>query len=119
MAESLLLPLVCSVACKASDGLIRSVTRGMWGVDDDRDRLERQLLAVQSIMADAESKSASNPAINRWMKDLRAAAYDADDVLDNFRYEALRREAQRAPGFMPPKVPSYFTVHNPFLLRSR
>lgn len=114
MAESLLLPLVCSVARKASDGLIRSVTRGMWGVDDDRDRLERQLLAVQSILADAESKSASNPAINRWMKDLRAAAYDADDVLDNFRYEA-----QRAPGFMPPKVPSYFTVHNPFLLRSR
>uniref|UniRef100_A0A0D3F448 NB-ARC domain-containing protein n=1 Tax=Oryza barthii TaxID=65489 RepID=A0A0D3F448_9ORYZ len=59
----------------------------MYGVDGDRPKLERQLLA------DAESKSETNPAIKRWMKDLNAAADEADDMLNEFQYEALRREA--------------------------
>uniref|UniRef100_A0A0E0DYK7 Disease resistance N-terminal domain-containing protein n=1 Tax=Oryza meridionalis TaxID=40149 RepID=A0A0E0DYK7_9ORYZ len=51
------------------------------------------LLAVERLLADAESKSETNPTVKRWMKDLNAAADEADDVLDEFQYEALRREA--------------------------
>uniref|UniRef100_A0A0E0G5E7 NB-ARC domain-containing protein n=1 Tax=Oryza nivara TaxID=4536 RepID=A0A0E0G5E7_ORYNI len=86
MAESLLLPVVRGVIGKATDVLVQKVTR-MYGVDGDHPKLERQLLA------DAESKSETNPAIKRWMKDLNAAADEADDMLNEFQYEALRREA--------------------------
>ncbi|CAL5000084.1 unnamed protein product [Urochloa decumbens] len=118
MAESLLLPVVCRVAGKAADVLVQSITH-MWGVDDDRRKLERHLLAVQSLLADAEVKSENNPAVRRWMKDLKAVAYRADDVLDDFQYEALHREAQSHRS-MTSKVQSYFfTLHNRLVFRHK
>uniref|UniRef100_A0A0D9XAE6 NB-ARC domain-containing protein n=1 Tax=Leersia perrieri TaxID=77586 RepID=A0A0D9XAE6_9ORYZ len=92
MAESLLLPVVHGVIGKAANALVQSVTR-MCSVDGDRGKLERQLLLVQCRLADAEEKSETNPAVKLWMKELKAVAYEADDVLDEFQYEALRREA--------------------------
>ncbi|XP_062191967.1 disease resistance protein RGA2-like [Phragmites australis] len=115
MADSLLLPVVRGVAGKATDVLVQSITR-MWGIDADRDMLERRLLAVQCLLADAEVKSETNPAVRRWMKDLKAVAYQADDVLDQFQYEALRREAQSRQS-MTSKVLSHFTHHNSLLFR--
>ncbi|KAL6661015.1 hypothetical protein ACP70R_000399 [Stipagrostis hirtigluma subsp. patula] len=115
MAESLLLPVVRGVAGKAADALVQRVTC-MWGIDGDRDKLERRLLAVQSLLADAEVKSETNPAVKRWMKELKAVAYRADDVLDDFQYEALRREAQsRWP--KKSKVLSFFTSQNRLVFR--
>uniref|UniRef100_A0ACD5Y855 Uncharacterized protein n=1 Tax=Avena sativa TaxID=4498 RepID=A0ACD5Y855_AVESA len=115
MAESLLLPVVRGVACKAADELVHGVA-AMWGVDHDRRKLERELGLVQFKIADAELKSETNPAIQMWMKDLKAAAHQADDVLDGFRYEALRREAQTG-GRTTCKVLDYFTSHSPLLFR--
>lgn len=89
---SLLMPLLGSVAAKAGDALVRELLRA-WGLDRARDKLERHLLAVQDILLDAEAKSRTSPAVRRWIKDLKTAAYQADDVLNDFRYEALRRRA--------------------------
>uniref|UniRef100_A0A0E0IFB6 Uncharacterized protein n=1 Tax=Oryza nivara TaxID=4536 RepID=A0A0E0IFB6_ORYNI len=115
MAESLLLPVVRGVVGKAAGALVQSVTR-MCGVDDDRRKLERQLLAVQCKLEDAEVKSETNPAVKRWMKDLKAVAYEADDILDDFHYEALHREAQIGDSTTR-KVLGYFTPHSPLLFR--
>ncbi|CAD6264876.1 unnamed protein product [Miscanthus lutarioriparius] len=115
MAESLLLPVVRGVVGKAADALVQKVTR-MWGVDGDRRDLELKLLYVQSLLADAEAKAeAENEAgraVKAWMKELRAAAYQADDVLDDFQYEALRREALSLRSTTS-KVLDYFTSRNP------
>ncbi|OEL18708.1 Disease resistance protein RGA2 [Dichanthelium oligosanthes] len=115
MAESLLLPVVRGVLGKAADALVQTVTR-MWGVDDDRRKLERHLLSVQCLLADAEVKSETNPAVKAWMRELKAAAYQADDVLDDFQYEALRREAQAGESTAA-KVQRYFSLHSPILFR--
>uniref|UniRef100_A0A0D3F442 Rx N-terminal domain-containing protein n=1 Tax=Oryza barthii TaxID=65489 RepID=A0A0D3F442_9ORYZ len=107
MAESLLLPVVRRVIGKTTDTLVQKVTR-MYGVDGDRRKLERQLLAVERLLADAESKSETNPAVKRWMKDLNAADDEADDVLDEFQYEVLHREAMSLKS-LGHKVRSYMT----------
>jgi len=97
MAESLLLPWVQGLVGKAADALVQNIT-SMWGVDTYRRKLERQLVYVRSLLADAEEKAEAKTeagrAVKAWMKKLKAAGYEADDVLDDFRYEALRREAQ-------------------------
>ncbi|CAD6245775.1 unnamed protein product [Miscanthus lutarioriparius] len=97
MAESLLLPWVQGLVGKAADALVQRVT-SMWGVDTYRRKLERQLVYVRSLLADAEEKAEAKTeagrAVKAWMKKLKAAGYEADDVLDDFRYEALHREAQ-------------------------
>ncbi|KAK3122301.1 hypothetical protein QOZ80_8BG0667780 [Eleusine coracana subsp. coracana] len=114
-AEWLLLPVVQGVVGKAADELVQSITR-MWGVDDDRERLERLLLYVQSLLPDAEAKSETNLAIRTWMKALKAVAYKADDVLDDFQYEALRREAQGNQSIAS-KLLSNFTSKDRLVLR--
>jgi len=115
MAESLLLPVVHGVVSKAADALVQSVTR-MWGVDKERRRLEGHLVYVQSLLADAEAKSETNHAVRTWMKELKAAAYQADDVLDDFQYEALRREAESGQSTAR-KVLSKFTSKNRLVFR--
>ncbi|VAI70741.1 unnamed protein product [Triticum turgidum subsp. durum] len=115
MAESLLLPLVRGVAGKAADALVQTVTR-MCGLEDDRETLERHLLAVQCKLANAEGRSQSNAYLRSWMEKLKAVAYEADDVLDDFQYEGLRREA-RIGKSTSRKVLSYVTYHSPLLFR--
>uniref|UniRef100_A0A453QCD0 Disease resistance protein RGA3 n=1 Tax=Aegilops tauschii subsp. strangulata TaxID=200361 RepID=A0A453QCD0_AEGTS len=66
----------------------------MCGLDDDRQTLERRLLAVESKLANAEEMSETNPYVKSWMKELKSVAYQADDVLDDFQYEALRRQSK-------------------------
>jgi hypothetical protein len=63
MADSLLLPVVTRVASKATDELVQSVTR-MWGIDTDRGKLERLLLAVQCMLPDAKVKGETTPALS-------------------------------------------------------
>ncbi|VAI68076.1 unnamed protein product [Triticum turgidum subsp. durum] len=91
---SLLMPLLGSLAAMAGDVLVTELLRA-WGLGKSRRKLERHLAAVQSILLDAEAKSRTDPAVRRWIKDLKTAAYHADDVLDDFRYEALRRHAAK------------------------
>ncbi|CAO2211705.1 unnamed protein product [Urochloa humidicola] len=91
MVGSLLLPWVEGLIGKVADALVQRVT-SMWGADGDRRKLERQLVYVRSLLADAgekaEAKTEAGRAVKAWMKKLRAAAYEADDVLDDFQYEA-------------------------------
>ncbi|TVU05132.1 hypothetical protein EJB05_48284, partial [Eragrostis curvula] len=90
MAGSLLLPLVGRVAGKVADALVTKATF-MWRVNDELEKLERQLLYVQSKLVDAEAQSETDRAVKRWTKNLRVVAYEAEHVLDVFQYEALRR----------------------------
>ncbi|XBI05968.1 hypothetical protein VPH35_134042 [Triticum aestivum] len=113
MAESLLLPLVRSVAGKAANTLVEAVTR-MCGLDNDRRGLERQLLAVEYKLARAEERSKTNTYIKSWRKELKSVAYEAGDVLDDFQYEALRRQSKIGKSTTC-KVLSYITHHNPLL----
>ncbi|XBI34105.1 hypothetical protein VPH35_119947 [Triticum aestivum] len=115
MAESLLLPLVRSMAGKAADALIETVSR-MCGLDDDRQTLERHLLAVECKLANAEEMSETNRYVKSWMKELKSIAYQADDVLDDFQYEALRRESKVGKSTTR-KALSYITCHSPLLFR--
>ncbi|KAF7105711.1 hypothetical protein CFC21_106490 [Triticum aestivum] len=115
MAESLLLPLLRGVAGKATDTLVETVTR-ICGLEDDRQTLERRLLAVECKLANAEERSETNGYVKSWMKELKSVAYEADDVLDDFQYEALRRQSKIGMSTSC-KVLSYVTRRNPLLFR--
>ncbi|VAI83684.1 unnamed protein product [Triticum turgidum subsp. durum] len=112
---SLLMPLLGSVA---GDALVGELLRA-WGLDKARRKLERHLAAVQCILLDADAKSRTNPAVRRWIKDLKTAACQADDVLDDFRHVALRRRvgAQSHSRSTPGKVLTYLTINSPVVFR--
>ncbi|MED6215923.1 hypothetical protein PIB30_002610 [Stylosanthes scabra] len=51
------------------------------------ERLKISLLAVESLVGDAEYKQLGDPAVKQWLNSLREAVYVADDLLD-CRYQS-------------------------------
>jgi hypothetical protein len=94
MAEWLIGPLLSMVKEKASSYLLEQY-KVMEGMEEQRKILERNLPAIMYIIQDAEEKGASRSDVAAWLKDLKTAAYEANDVFDEFKYEALRREAKK------------------------
>ncbi|TKW02455.1 hypothetical protein SEVIR_8G246001v4 [Setaria viridis] len=94
MAELVIGPLISMVKEKASSYLLDQY-KVMEGMAEQRKTLERKLPAILHIIQDAEEKGASRPEVAAWLKDLKTAAYEANDVFDEFKYEALRREAKK------------------------
>ncbi|XP_078158365.1 disease resistance protein RGA2-like [Carex rostrata] len=115
MADLLLSALVPVVMEKATDILVQRIS-DMWGLADQRERLHDKLLAVQHVLTDAEERGDANPAVKSWLAKLTSAAYDADDVLDEFLYEERRRDAVRR-GHKVGTSSGFFSLENSILFR--
>ncbi|CBI24953.3 unnamed protein product, partial [Vitis vinifera] len=56
---------------------------------------EEKLSEIHEVLNDAEEKQITKKSVKTWLGDLRDLAYDMEDILDEFAYEALRRKAMR------------------------
>ncbi|OEL31442.1 hypothetical protein BAE44_0007539, partial [Dichanthelium oligosanthes] len=54
---------------------------------------QAKLPAILHIIDDAEEKGAHQPGVRAWLKALRKVSYEANNVFDEFKYEALARQA--------------------------
>jgi uncharacterized protein YoxC len=94
MAELVIGLLVSMVMAKASSYLLDQYNV-MEGMEQQRKVLEHILTRILNIIQDAEEKGTSRDDVAAWLKDLKTAAYKANDVFDEFKYETLRREAKK------------------------
>ncbi|XP_044497833.1 putative disease resistance RPP13-like protein 1 [Mangifera indica] len=62
------------------------------GVDSDLKRLENKLRKIGNLLRNAEDKQLMDESVKEWLHNLQHWAYDAEDLLDEFAYEALRRK---------------------------
>ncbi|CAL5379594.1 unnamed protein product [Camellia sinensis] len=84
-------PLLKAVINKLlSSDLIDLARQG--GVDTSIKKLKKSFEDINDVLADAEDKQISDKAVNKWLKELQHLAYDADDVLDEFGTEVLRKK---------------------------
>ncbi|XP_065868115.1 putative disease resistance protein At3g14460 [Euphorbia lathyris] len=58
------------------------------------EKLNIMMNSVDGVMEDAEEKQITRPAVKRWLDDLKHAVYEAEDLLDEVAYEALRMEME-------------------------
>ncbi|KAL6311893.1 hypothetical protein AAG906_026538 [Vitis piasezkii] len=56
------------------------------------EKWENKLLEIHEVLNDAEEKQITKKPVKKWLGDLRDLAYDMEDILDEFAYEALRRK---------------------------
>ncbi|CAD6252604.1 unnamed protein product [Miscanthus lutarioriparius] len=121
LAASLVVgPLVSLLKDKVSSYLLDQYNV-MEGMEKQRKILKRKLPAILDIMADAEKQASRRGGVKAWLEELKMVAYEANDVFDEFEYEALRRRAKKNGhitklGMAGVKL---FPTHNRVAFRSR
>ncbi|XP_026438487.1 disease resistance protein RGA2-like [Papaver somniferum] len=78
----------------------------VWGVKDDLNRLKQTLEVIAAVTSDAEMKQLKDAAVKLWLKRLKDVSYDAEDVLEEFSYEAMHRSNKKS------KVKVFFSSSN-------
>ncbi|XXG52790.1 hypothetical protein AAC387_Pa03g1014 [Persea americana] len=64
-----------------------------WGLKKELEKLESTLTTIQTVLKDAEAKKGKNEELKNWLRKLKDAAYEADDMIDEFKIEALQWKA--------------------------
>ncbi|KAL5802191.1 hypothetical protein ACOSQ4_030496 [Xanthoceras sorbifolium] len=62
------------------------------GVRSKLKKWEKTLETIKALLNDAEQKQQDDKHVKTWLDDLRDLAYDAEDILDEYATEALRRK---------------------------
>ncbi|KAL6319459.1 hypothetical protein AAG906_014134 [Vitis piasezkii] len=104
MAESFAFAIADGVLGKLGSALIQGVGLA-WGVQTELEELRDTLSTIHALLLDAEEKQATNRQISDWLGKLKLVLYDAEDVLDEFDYEALQQQVV-ASGSITKKVRS-------------
>ncbi|CAL9002406.1 unnamed protein product [Prunus brigantina] len=88
----------------------------LWGFQGEVKTLRDSLSLTEAILQDAEKSQGQTKAMEIWVKKLEDIAHDADDVLDDYGYELLRRKVE-IQNQMKKKVLNFFSLHNPVAFR--
>lgn len=91
MAESFLI----SAALAALNGLIPQAEQLIslgWGFDGDLRKLLQNLTTIYDRLSGAENQTAQSVTMKNWLTNLRPVISGAEYVLDELRYEAVRRK---------------------------
>ena len=66
-------------------------------VHADLNNWKKLLMKIRAVLEDAEEKRETNSLVKIWLEELEDLAYDADDILDEFATEVLRRKLNAEP----------------------
>jgi Leucine-rich repeat (LRR) protein len=75
----------------------------IYGVKDELKRLETKMKDIGAFLRDADRRRITNESVNNWLNQLKDVMYDADDLIDLWRYKYTS---------LPPEGPSW-SFHSP------
>ncbi|TYG96756.1 hypothetical protein ES288_A11G377900v1 [Gossypium darwinii] len=91
MAEAIAFDIATELITKLSSRALSQV--GLcWNLKHDIDDLKRTVRTIKAVLLDAEEKSVTDNLVKVWLEELKDVLYDADDLLDDFSTEALRKD---------------------------
>ncbi|KAM1198605.1 hypothetical protein ACFX13_010174 [Malus domestica] len=90
-----------------------------WAVQSDLRKLEGTMSTIKGVLLDAEEKQANNKELRSWLRQVKNVFLDAEDVLDEFECEALRKQVVKKFHGTCRKVRRFFSRSNPVAFRLR
>ncbi|KAJ0961210.1 hypothetical protein J5N97_000804 [Dioscorea zingiberensis] len=57
-------------------------------------KLEGTLMRIRAFLRDAEEREVRDESVKLWLRELKTISYQADDLLDEYQYELLRRQVE-------------------------
>ncbi|MFQ6635801.1 hypothetical protein Gotur_011077, partial [Gossypium turneri] len=91
MAEAIAFDIAAELITKLSSRALSQV--GLWwNLKHDIDDLKLTVRTIKAVLHDAEEKSVTDKFVKVWLEELKDVLYDADDLLDDFSTEALRKD---------------------------
>ncbi|KAE8098762.1 hypothetical protein FH972_016801 [Carpinus fangiana] len=79
------------------------------GFKSNLKKLARTMSIIREVLLDAEKKQASDRLLRIWIGQLNDVLHDAEDVLDEIQYQALRKQAVATYGSTSTKVRHFFS----------
>ncbi|KAL0462034.1 UNVERIFIED_CONTAM: Disease resistance protein RGA2 [Sesamum latifolium] len=64
------------------------------GVKEELATLKDSFTRIQAFLNDASKRQVEEEAAKLWLKDLESIAYEAENLLDEFNYEIVRRKVE-------------------------
>ncbi|RDX90205.1 putative disease resistance protein RGA3, partial [Mucuna pruriens] len=89
MAEALL-----GVVIENLQSFVRNELATFWGVEQQTQKLSRNLNAIRAVLKDAERKQITSHAVKNWVQELTDAAYVLDDILDECSIQSKKVRCQ-------------------------
>ncbi|XP_048420741.1 putative disease resistance protein RGA1 [Pyrus x bretschneideri] len=86
-----------------------------WGFKAELRKLKESFTTIELVLNGVAYKPQAL-AIEEWVKKLKGVAEDAEDVLDEFKYEVDRRKVE-IQNHMKRKVLNFFSLSNPLAFR--
>ncbi|MFS7909241.1 putative virus X resistance protein-like, coiled-coil [Helianthus anomalus] len=88
------------------------------GLEDDISSLKDDFEQIQAVLRDAEEKRVKNNAVEAWLKRLRSASLEAENVLDEISTESLLQSLHKQR--VQYRVKAFFSSnHNKYMTRVR
>jgi len=116
MAESFLFSLAESFITKISSCAVEEASLAL-GVYDDLREIKNTVSLIKAVLLDAELKQRKNHELHEWLQQIKRVFSDAEDVIDDFECEALRKHIINTSGSIGRKVRRYFSGSNPLVYR--
>ncbi|KAK7336560.1 hypothetical protein VNO77_17105 [Canavalia gladiata] len=118
MAESFLFSIAESLIAKLASRVYAEASRVL-GLYDHLQEFTQTLSLVKAVLLDAEKKQHQNSELREWLRQIKGVFSDAENVLDEFECETLRKQVVTSHGNTKSKVAHFFSSSNPLLFRYR
>jgi Rx N-terminal domain len=90
--------LVSAAVEKVCDKLIDLLAEQLhllWNFKDDMEYMKSTMLMIKAVLSDAEKRSLEEDSVRLWLRRLKSAAYDIDDMLSDFEASIPPKIARR------------------------
>ncbi|PIA30657.1 hypothetical protein AQUCO_05400036v1 [Aquilegia coerulea] len=91
MAEAVVFGIAEKILTDLGSYVLQDIGSAL-GVKKELKKLNKTIITIKAVLLHAEELHLTNPEVRTWLRRIKDATYEADDIIDDFAIEALRNK---------------------------